>query len=267
MSELTFTEQYVPVGKLEIDRTVQRSTVDMRKVERLKRDWNDAAVGYVVVSERKSGQMVVLDGQHRYLAFAALSDNQGEMMAQVFKNLTLEEEAQLFLDTNNGNQPTRLDKFRVRTVAKDPVAVAVNQMVRSYGWDVNTSAQNGNIQAVGALERIYRTGELLDLEPHLLQSVLLVITRAWGLDRGGVQAVILEGVAALIGENDINMDLKRLEASLKTYPGGPLGLHTDATTLAALKKGKVTMAVAIQVTDHYNKGRKTKSLSPWRRLR
>lgn len=267
MTEKTFSEEYVPVGELEVDRTVQRSTVDMKKVERLKRTWNDGAVGYIVVSQRKSGQKVVIDGQHRFMAYASLSDNQGEMMAQVFQGLSLEEEAQLFLDTNYGNQPTLLDKFRVRGVAKDPVAVAVTQMVRAYGWDVNPSAQNGNIQAVGALERIYRTGEVLQLEPHLLQSTLMVITRAWGLDRGGVQAVILEGIAALIGENDSNMDLKRLEASLKTYPGGPLGLHTDATTLAALKQGKVTMAVAIQVTDHYNKGRKARTLSPWRRLR
>jgi Family of unknown function (DUF6551) len=267
MSENSFTEQYVPVGDLEVDRTVQRSSVDFRKVERLKRNWNPDAVGMIVVSQRNAVTKVVLDGQHRYLAYAQLTDNQGEMLAQVFTGLSLEQEAQLFLDTNYGNQPTLLDKFRVRVVAKDDVAVAVNRMVRSYGWDIGNNTGDGNISAVGALERIYKIGEALELEPHLLQSTLMVLTHAWGQERGAVQAVILEGIAALIGEDDVNLDLKRLETALKTYPGGPLGLHTDATALAALKQGKVTMAVAIQVTDHYNKGRKTKTLSPWRRHR
>ncbi len=267
MSEKRFTEMMIPVRDLSIDRTVQRSTVDFRKVERLKRNWNQDAAGLIVVSQRDAVTYVVLDGQHRYLAYAQLTDNNGEMLAQVFSKLSLEEEAELFLLTNAGNQPTLLDKFRVRVVARDAVAVPVSQMVRAYGWDVGPSNAEGYIQAVGALERIYRIGESLELEPHLLQSTLMVITRAWGLDRGGVQAVIMEGIAALIAENDVSLDLNRLQTALKTYPGGPLGLHTDATALAALKQGKVTMAVAIQVTDHYNKGRKTKALSPWRRHR
>jgi hypothetical protein len=267
MSEKRFTEMMIRVKDLSIDRSVQRSNVDFRKVERLKKNWNGDAAGLLVVSQRDAVTYVVLDGQHRYLAYAQLTDNEGEMLAQVFKGLSLEEEARLFLDTNAGNQPTLLDKFRVRVVAKDEVALPVNQMVRAYGWDIGPVAGKGNIQAVGALERIYRIGESLELEPHLLQSTLMVITRAWGMERDGVQAVIMEGVAALIAENDINLDLKRLETSLKTYPGGPVGLHTDASALAALKQGKVTMAVAIQVTDHYNKGRKTKTLSPWRRHR
>lgn len=267
MPEKTSTEQYVPVGELTIDRLVQRSNVDFRKVERLKKNWNPDAVGLIVVSQRNKVDKIVLDGQHRYLAFAQLTDNQGEMLAQVFTGLSLQQEAQLFLDTNAGNQPSLLDKFRVKVVAEDEIAVAVNRMVRAYGWDIGNSPNNGSISAVGALERIYKIGETLELEPHLLQSTLMVITHAWGLDRGGVQAVIMEGVAALIAENDVNMDLKRLETALKTYPGGALGLHTDSTALAALKQGKVSMAVAIQVTDHYNKGRKARTLSPWRRHR
>lgn len=267
MSDKGFTETMVPVGELSVDRQVQRSTVDFRKVERLKKTWNPNAAGLIVVSQRNAVDKIVIDGMHRYLAYAQLTDNQGEMLAQVFTGLSLEEEAQLFLDTNYGNQPTLLDKFRVRVVARDDVAVSVNRMVRAYGWDISNNAANGNVSAVGALERIYKIGEALELEPHLLQSTIMVITHAWGQERGGAQAVILEGIAALIAENDVNLDLKRLETALKTYPGGPLGLHTDATSLAALKQGKVSMAVAIQVTDHYNKGRKTRTLSPWRRHR
>lgn len=269
MTEMSFTEEYVPVGDLVIDRTVQRSTVDMKKVERLKRTWNDGAVGYLVVSSRKDGSKVLLDGQHRYLAYAQLTDNQGEMLSQVFTGLTLEQEAQLFLDTNYGNQPSLLDKFRVRVVAGDPVAIEINEMVRAYGWDISNNVQAGYIQAVAAVERIYRTGEALKetVEPHVLLSTLMVITHAWGLDRLGVQAVIMEGVAAIIAENDINLDLERLTRTLKTYPGGPLALHTDATQIASLKGGKVTMGVAEQLVDHYNKGRKTRTLTDWRRRR
>lgn len=257
--------EMVKVGDLNIDRTVQRSNIDLKKVERLKRSWNPGAAGVLVVSRRKDRSQVVLDGQHRQMAFAQLSDNQGEIECQVFTDLTLAEEAQLFLDTNFGNQPSLIDKFRVSTVAGNTEAIHITKLIRAFGWDVVNSSNPGSVKAVGALQRIYRLGETLPLEPHLLHATMMVVTHAWGLDTEGVQAVILEGVAAVIEENDTNLDLKVLETRLARYPGGPSGLHVDATQLAAIKARRVSMAVAEQITDHYNKTAKGKPLPQWRR--
>lgn len=267
MEEKSFQEEYLLVGDLEIDRTVQRSNLDLKKVERIKAKFNPGALGVITVSRRNAVTVVVLDGQHRVQAVKELTDNQGEILCHVFDKLSVEEEAQMFLDLNAGNQPSVLDKFRVREVAGDEAALNIASMARSYGWIINSSAQNGHLQCVGALESIYRNSLAMEAEPNLVQATIMVVTRAWGLDRNGVNAVILQGLAALIGEHGSNLDLSRLEGALKRYPGGPIGLHTDATQLAALKKTRVSMAVAEQVTETYNKGLKNKTLSAWRRRR
>jgi hypothetical protein len=264
MTDKKFTEEYVKVGDLQVDRVVQRSTIDQRKVETLKKRWNEGAVGYIVVSRRKDRSMIIIDGQHRWAAYKELTDNQGEMLAQVFEGLTLGDEAQLFLDTNYGNQPTLLDKFRVRTVAGDEVALDITRILRPFGWDVVNSNNPGSVKAVGALERIYKVAKASHIEPNILESTFRVITHAWGLDVDGVHAVILVGVSAIIEENDAGLSLEKLEKVMGKYPSGPYGLHVDATQLAALRRTSVGMGVAEQIVEYYNK-QQGKKLPIWRR--
>ena len=265
MTEYNFTEEWIPVSELSIDRAVQRSTFDRRKVERFKRHFNPAALGVITVSRRNAATIVIIDGMHRTETVKELTTNEGKVLSHVFTGLTRAEEAQMFLDLNAGTQPSVLDKFRVRLTAEDPVAIDIDKMCKAYGWTVSSNQGNGTIQCVKTLERIYTLSQKLEAEPGLVQVVLMSITHAWGKDKNGVQAVILEGIAALVGEHGSNVDLDILQKKLEAYPGGPMGLHTDAVTLASMRRGKVSMAVAERLTDEYNKGRKTKALHPWRR--
>lgn len=265
MTEYNFTEEWIPVTELDIDRAVQRSTFDRAKVERFKRNFNPAALGIITVSRRNQVTLVIIDGMHRTETVRQLTTNEGEILCHVFTGLTRAQEAQMFLDLNAGTQPTVLDKFRVRITAGDQVAIKINEMANVYGWTITAMPGDGNIQCVKTLERIYNLSQKLEMEPHLLQVVFMAVTHAWGKDKAGVHAVILEGIAALVGEHGANVDLDVLQRKLRDYPGGPNGLHTDATTLARMRRGKVSMAVAEQLTDEYNKGRRTKQLHPWRR--
>lgn len=265
MTEYKFTEEWIPVSELDIDRAVQRSSFDQRKVERFKRNFNPAALGVITVSRRNRVTLVIIDGMHRTQTVRELTTGEGKVLCHVFENLTRAEEAQMFLDLNAGTQPTVLDKFRVRLTAEDPVAIEIDKLTKAYGWTITPSQGPGNLQCVAALERIFKASEKLGAEPSLLQATLMLVTHAWGTDKAGVQAVILEGIAALVAEHGSNLDLEILQRKLQTYPGGPMGLHTDAVTLAGMRRGKVSMAVAERLTDEYNKGRKTKTLHPWRR--
>lgn len=265
MTDMNFTEEWIPVSELDIDRAVQRSSFDKHKVERFKRNFNPAALGVITVSRRNAITLVIIDGMHRTETVRQLTTNEGKILCHVFSGLTRAEEAQMFLDLNAGTQPTMLDKFRVRLTAEDSVAIKIHEMAHAYGWTVSAVQGNGTIQCVQALERIHKLSEKLEAEPSLLQVTLMCVTHAWGQSKAGVKAVILEGIAALAGEHGSNLDLDVLQRKLRDYPGGPLGLHTDAVTLASMRRGKVSMAVAERLTDEYNKGRKTKVLHPWRR--
>lgn len=265
MSDNVYTEKDLLVNELVMDRRVQRSGLDRVKVEVMVREWNPAAQGVVTVSHRKDLSYVIIDGQHRWEAVRRLTDNAGTVLCHIFEGLTLVEEARMFLDLNRTTAPRLIDKFKVRLTEEDPAAVEISAILGSYGWVVSAIPANGNINAVGVLERIYKLSLKGEVEPNLIQSTILVITRAWGNDRAGTQAVIFEGVARLIEEYRDKADLDVLIDKMKTYQGGPLTLHAEATQLAAIRKGKVSMAVAEILVEAYNKGRRTNVLAPWRK--
>ena len=265
MTESNFTEEWISVSELDIDRAVQRSSYDKGKVERFKRNFNPAALGIITVSRRNRVTLVIIDGMHRTETVRQLTTNEGKVLCHVFTGLTKAEEAQMFLDLNAGTQPTILDKFRVSITAGSETSIDIEKMCHAFGWTISPMQGKGNIQCVATLERIYNLSKKLEAEPDLLQVVLMLVTHAWGHEKENVKAVILEGITALVAEHGSNLDLEVLERKLKAYPGGAVGLHTDAVTLASMRRGRVGMAVAERLTDEYNKGRKVKSLSPWRR--
>jgi hypothetical protein len=269
--EHAYEYMMLPVEKLEIDRLVQRTSMDYRKVERFKKNFNADALGIITVSKRVIGgnviMYVVLDGQHRTQVVRELTSNTGEMACHVFSNLTQAEEAQMFLDLNAGNRPHALDQFRVRVVAGDSLAITVDNHVRAYGWTVAPGANEGNIQAVKALERIQKRSDKDEFDPSLLQCVIMCVTHAWGKDPQAVQGIILEGIGALIAEHERKVDLSRLTEKLRKFPGGPDGLVRDARAISAAKRSSVPMGVAEILTEDYNKGLRTeggKALGPWR---
>lgn len=261
-----FTEEWIPVSELEVDPEVQRHHLDYKKVERIKKYFNPGAVGLLTVSRRNRVTTVVLDGMHRKTAVAELTDGTGKMLCRVFTGLTKAEEAQMFLDLNYGNQPSVLDKFRMRIIAEDQVAIQIADLVRAYGWTIAYANTNGHLQAVKSLERIYTTSVRQEKDPNILQLTIMVVTRAWGLERQGAQAVILDGLAAFLSEHTSNIDLDSLVKRMKNYKGGPHAFHVNAQALSNLKTIRVSMAVADLLTDLYNAGRSERNaLPPWRR--
>jgi hypothetical protein len=260
-----FTEEWISVGDLEHDPAIQRTKMDWNKVERIKKNFNPSALGVLTVSRRNRVSAIVLDGMHRKQAVSELTDGSGKVLCHVFTGLSRAEEAQMFLDLNAGNQPNILDKFKVRIIAGDEVAIAVNDLTHAYGWTVTPGSGHGIIQAVKALEEIYNRSIKFELEPNLLQQVLLVITRAWGNTQEGAQAVLMRGLAYFLFEHGDKIDLDSLSKRLETYEGGPVTLRANAKQLQASKRNRPPMAVAEILTEIYNKGRGKTQLPPWRR--
>jgi len=264
MNEAKFTEEWLSVGDLTIDRSVQRDHLDLGKVERIVKRFNPSALGIITVSQRNAVTYIVLDGMHRTQAVKELTDNTGKVLCHVFHDLTRKDEAQMFLDLNDGTQPTLIDKYQKRLITEDPTAVGIEELLHSYNFEIGNNNQNGFINAVGAVERVYLKSLKMEAEPNLLQLVLISITHAWGNNRDGAVSSILEGLGAFFAVHGASVDLDRFKRKLELYKGGPLGLLTDARGLAAIRKGKVSMAVAELLTDEYNKGAKTKFLAAWK---
>jgi hypothetical protein len=263
----------ISVNDLTVDPEVQRYHFNPRKVEAIVKNFKSEALGLITVSRRDAATLMVIDGWHRWEAVRRLTDNTGSIEARVFEGLTKAEEAQMFLDLNPGNQPTALDRYRMRLVIGDPVVVAIDKAVHEYGWSVHPMPGPSHMQCVKALERIMNTEiRAGEAQEGLLSQTLLVTTRVFGHDREAGMATLLEGIAAFLAENRKHkqFDLDRLLNQLKQYPGQAFGLIGDAQTLARMTKMRPAMAIADQLTKTYNKGLKvggSGELPSWRRSR
>ena len=259
--------EMVKVSELEVDPGVQRFRLDYNKVERIKRDFNEDSLGIVTVSWRRSGPRdpgvkIILDGWHRQVAVKELTENQGTMLCRVFEGLTPQEESWIFLQLNAGNQPNLLDKFKQRLRAEEPVAVAIDNIVKQFGLAVGIANQ-GQVACVGAMQKVYNLSLKYEFEPNLLDLSLRAITEAWGTDSQGTQGVIVEGVALLLAKHGERMDYEFFMNKLKTYKGGAMALHTNARANAATRGSRLPHSVADLLTDWYNKGGKKTKLPVW----
>lgn len=267
-TEKPYTEEDVRVADLIIDPRVQRQGLNMAKVKNIAANYNPGALGVISVSVRKDRSMVVIDGGHRSEATRIVTDNNGVLRAHVFRGLTLAEEAQMFLDLNQTTQPLVADKFNVLLSADSLAgehARNIAELVGAYGFKVSNVPNNGNINCIQVVQRIYNLSINIEAQPNLLQVTVLVLSRAWGNDRFAFQAPIMEGIARMFAEYGSRLDLDHLIDVLKDYKGGPRTLSAEASGMAALMKGKKSMSVANILVSSYNRGRRSKTLEPWRK--
>jgi len=267
-----YTDIDVSVNDLTVDPQVQRFHFNPRKVEQIVKNYNPDMIGRITASRRNAVTIVIVDGWHRWEAVRRLTDSTGTIPVRVFEGLTLAEEAQMFLTLNPGNQPTALDRYRMRLIIGEPVIVAADKALHEYGWAVHPMPGNSHLQCVKAVERVQLLATKNEGQEDLLANTMRVISRAWGHGREGATATLIEGIAAFLLEhrNRKQFDEDRLIQALKSYSGQAFGLLGDAQQLARMSKMRPAMAVADQVTKEYNRGLRvggSSELPAWRKAR
>lgn len=261
MTDQEYSEEFVLVSELVCDPRINRG-LDSNKAQRMYLNYDKNALGILTVSQRDDGTRVIIDGQHRWEATRRVTSGKGKVPCHIFKDLTLEQEAELFLRLNTTTKPRIIDKFRVRVTAGDKSAVAISELARSFGWEIHPTAADGTIQAVAAVERVYKLSEELEAEPNLVHAVFAV-TRGWGHNRYAVNGPIFEGIGKVLAEYGSKVDLDRLQKRLAEFTGGPEVLLDQARQHASVYRMKVANAVAELVTAAYNKGLQSSALPRW----
>lgn len=256
----------IPVNKLDIDPRVQRGGMRESTIRTIVRNFNINALGLATVSDRGHGFLVILDGAHRWEAIRRLTDNAGNLPCRVLTGLTLEQEAEIFLQLNAGFQPTMYEKFRVGVVGNEEVVSEIDKIVHSYGLKVDKNAAMGTINAIAALKRIYgmRVFTLDEDGGDMSQDTILSLTlktivAAWGMEASGLQAASLEGVARLLQRHFNTIDWNRLVSTMAGMTGGAGGMVIRARELARLRRVRASFAVAQMLIDAYNHGLKSGS--------
>lgn len=251
---MTYTSEVrdIPAHLLKIDPKIQRA-LDRARAGRIAENFTPGALGQLSGTERADG-VYLLDGQHRALAAQIAKGDDYPLPVRVFTGLTAQEEARLFRLLNNTEKPSALDLFLVRVVEGEPVATAINNMVRSLGWNVALSA--GSFAAVSAAERVYRRS------PEAVYLALKAITEAWGYENADGR--VFEGIGLVYARYGDQIDPVEMAGRLSQFPGGLLGLLGKGRTLADLIGVSLTRGVAEVVVERYNGQKRSNAVPAWR---
>lgn len=255
----------VRLEDISVDPRVQRKEgEDGRRVDAMASAFDPDALGVLILSERRDGSLVVLDGMHRRAA-ALLAGYGKPVNAIVFTGLSLAEEASLFLLYNNKKDPSAISRFAARVAAGDEVAIGIEACILSQGWRVSVEkTQPGVLSAITAAERVFRTGSgTLPRGMHhdVLNQTLHLITESWGYEPAGTQSPILDGVGQLYGRLGASIDTPSL--AMKLQKETPRGLIGKARTLKDVQGGTTPAAMARTIVGIYNNRRRTNHLPEW----
>jgi hypothetical protein len=260
----------LPIGNMRVDREVQRS-LDSGRAADMANNFNAAGFGFITISIRKDGSVYIVDGQHRVAALrlmGAASDH--KVACQVFRGLTQADEAALFRVRNNFKQVRVFDRFRVRVIEGDPVAVILSKTLDNHGWHVHKSGpskQRAAFNAVSALEWVYNGAGIrrATVHPNAADNTIAIITGAWGHDTTGVRAEIVRGLGLFLVQYGESVDFEKLVTELSHSEGGAGALIGKARNLNSFRGGGVASALAEILVNLHNKGRRTNVLPEWRR--
>lgn len=181
----------VPVESLYVDDRYQRP-VDESRIKRMAAHFDEALVGALEVSQRNgTGSYAVFDGQHR-LEAAKLAGLKN-IPCLIHKGLVPEEEATLFVALQRQRKTINpIDRFRARVFTNDETALMVEEIAEACGYQIADSRRPGShnaLRAIGAVERIYRRGNLAE--------TLTLARDLWEGDDKSTDGALLEGLSVV----------------------------------------------------------------------
>ena len=144
-SKLTST---VKPDDLRVDMTYQRSVSDSR-VSSICRNFNQQALGIVTLSIRENGELFIIDGQHRVEALKKMGKGNIQINAIVLFDLTVQDEANLFLIMNdNRTKPKRFDLHKAAYAIDSYYAAWLHTYYEKEWLATILQSENGNPKGI-----------------------------------------------------------------------------------------------------------------------
>lgn len=249
--------EWVRVSEVKIEDEAQREKINFAFVNKLVNEGVDPdKLGFPLLSKRADGTYRVIDGMHRIEALKEAGFGDSLVQCEVIVDLTLEQEAAMFLSRNNRLAVGIFDKFRIRLTKGDLVACDIDRIVRAQGLRIARSGEDGSVSAVAALEKVYHK------DYRALVRTLKIERAAFGTHRQVFDAKLIEGIGNVCYR--FNGDLNDDELISRLQKGGTNSLLGKATVIKKVTGRSMADCVAAAVVETYNVGRKQKLPSWWK---
>lgn len=231
------------IEDLRIDALYQRD-LSQDLVNKIAETWDLAAAGPIVVSRRKSGDMYIVNGQHR--TAAAKRAGETEILAQVIEGLDAKTEAELRLKGNTRRSDRPAERFKAQVAAGHEDSLAIVEICNRFDTKINEFPNmSSGINAVAAIERLYERDNGI-----LLVRTFEMIQDAWS-SVGGEYATssILKSLAFFINQHP-EANRNRLIGRLTME--GPKGLQRRGMNHRAIHGGAEWLNYYRALVEVYN---------------
>jgi hypothetical protein len=245
----------IRIGRTQVDPTVQRH-LDQSRVNSMVANFRREGLGVVTVNVRKDGGVYVVDGQHRRATLLARGEEDAMVDANVYMNLTLAQEATLFVLLNTTKQPNPVDIFKARLVAGHAPTHRMYRILTSRNWKITLQPGEYRFAAVRTMENLFRMDEAVT------ERVIDILTKAWDGAPNSMDYRIMAGLGHLLMRYSEQVDDARMAKKLKDYPSGPTGVVSASVTFRSTMRNKARDAVAFVLTNAYNQGKRTEDMLP-----
>lgn len=247
----------VKVGDLKVDHSYQRDLKAPMLEKMQDRSFDDATAGIISVSLRASGEMYIVDGQHR----AALARLEGReyILAQVFTGLTPQQEADLRDRMHLRRADTVYEIFKARIFAGDPVARGMQKIAREFETVINfvPDAKHG-INTIATVEAIYRIDNGASL-----RNVFKLLRECWGSVEGpNATASTIKAGYWFLERHRIESEYNRLVERLKME--GVASLMRMARSHQGALGGSLWVNTYRAMVEVYNHGLREGNRLEWR---
>lgn len=236
----------VKVGDIKIDHRYQRALNDA-KVDDIVNNFNPSGLGVVILSIRENGEIYAIDGAHRINALCRLGKINHDIDSLVYFDLSLQEEAELYLLLNDKRtKPKRSELAKAAVISGDSKAVAIDNILKKHNLAFGDRPANNTIRAVSTVENIANKAGV-----DVLDSVLTVLINANGSHASSFQAEYLGSVALIIA-NYKNIDMSRLTQAIVKLGDPSLYVTTLAINAGSNTHYAKLSSMACKIVDIYN---------------
>lgn len=238
------TVELVPVSKLLIDQTSQRS-VPSHPIRQSAWDYDKAEV--LSVMRDSQGRMWVTEGQNRALYLQAICEQHGQdahlWCVILDGTYTPARQAQTAFDISTGRKAySPQQEWRLRLAAGEDEAVRIEAAIGTFGLSVSQSTRKGTLHCVRDLMRI----AALDPTLELLGMTAWILSDMDG--PGNLDGGLWKAIAQVMYRNP-GLDLNRLREKLHAYNG-------DHWLSFGAKKRRVALGIPDQTRAIYTEIRK-----------
>lgn len=197
--------QYLLPQQLKIDAAYQRSLEvgpSQALIRKIAQHWNWDLCQPLVVARRETGDLFVIDGQHR-LAAARLRGDIAQLPAVVVQYADAADEAASFVHLNQQRRPlSKLDIFRAAIASGDTEATAIAAAMAEFGLSVAphsnyTTWKPGMLSNIGGIEAAWR-----QYGRDKTRAALSILAKAFAGQRLQLAGTIFPGIVAICAHGE-----------------------------------------------------------------